>query len=424
MRVAEVKLWKTRIGAVSIEANSPYCFFQYDPEFIKSGIECSPLKMPLSSAVFQFNTLSLDGFKGLPGLLADSLPDRFGNAIINAWLVASGRTVESFNIIERLCYIGSRGMGALEFYPDRNKAMNKQDGIEIDKLVELSNQIINRQESITIQDKDELKDIIKVGTSAGGARAKAIIAYHETTGHIKSGQIDAGQGYSYWILKLDGVDQKEESTHTRVEYAYYLMATSAKITMSESRLLSVGGRYHFMTKRFDRIILPDGTMDKLHMQTLGALMHVDYNEPGIMSYEEVTQIMYQLGLKQSDNEQFFRRMVFNVMSRNQDDHVKNISFIMNRKGQWSLSPAYDVTYAYNPNGKWTQEHQMLIHGKRSQFTKEDLLKSAQSMNIKESKAIKIIEEVKDSILNWRTFAKMAFVDEQTIDFIHQSHIIF
>ena len=422
MRAVEVILWKTRIGVVALDEDTQYCTFKYDSEFIKSGINLAPITMPLSDNIYQFKTLSLESFKGLPGLISDSLPDKYGNAIINAWLASKGRTPESFNVIERLCYIGTRGMGALEFYPDINKELKESDEIEINQLVEFSNQILNQKAIISKDFNDDFKEIIKVGTSAGGARAKAIIAYNEKTGIIKSGQIGAGNGYTYWILKLDGVDQKEETSHTRVEYAYYLMAKEANISMSESRLIKKDRYYHFMTKRFDRIVLKDGTIDKVHMQTLGALLHRDYNEPGTLSYEEAVQAMYTLNLKRIDIEEFFRRMVFNVMSRNQDDHVKNISFLMNRKGEWSLSPAYDVTYSFNPNGKWTAVHQMIINGKRSDISLEDLLESAKSMRIKESKAMEIITEVSNAILKWRKFAKEAYLEEETIEILEESFV--
>lgn len=417
MRVAKVMLWGTQIGAVSIDEDSQFCSFRYSPQFAKSGIELSPIMMPLSNSIYQFKTLSLESFNGLPGLLSDSIPDRFGNALINAWLISNGRTIDSFNAIERLCYVGIRGMGALEFLPDINHAFNEIEEVEIEQLVELSDKVLNQKENITVSDKNNLKEIIKVGTSAGGARAKAIIAYNEETKEIKSGQIYAGKGFSYWILKLDGVDQKEETSQTRIEYAYYLMAKAAKIEMSESRLLFENNRYHFMTKRFDRIVLEDGKMDKIHMQTLGAMLHIDYNQPGLISYEEVVHLMQKLGLKKEEKEQFFRRMVFNVMARNQDDHVKNISFLMNRKGIWSLSPAYDVTYAFNPNGRWTSKHQMLINGKRSDITKYDLLKSAKSMEIKESKAIEIILDVSNAIARWSEFARESFLEDEIIMYI-------
>ncbi len=424
MIAAEVKLWGTRIGAVSVDEHSPYCFFKYDPDFLKSGISPSPIMMPLSDEIFQFKTLPMETFHGLPGLLADVLPDRFGNALINAWLAKEGRSPESFNVIERLCYVGKRGMGAIEIFPDQTRSFNRVEEIEVDRLVELCNEILSQKEKTYVSLKEDMNELIKVGTSAGGARAKAVIAYNETTGVIKSGQIDAGKGFAYWLLKLDGVDQKEETAYTRIEYAYYIMAREAKITMSESRLLLKSGRYHFMTRRFDRSVLPDGTVEKRHMQTLGALVHVDYNEPGLFSYEEAAQTMAKLNVKKKDFEQFFRYMVFNVMAQNCDDHVKNISFLMDREGQWSLSPAYDLTYAYNPLGKWASMHQMSINGKRSLITREDLLKAAQSMRVSEALALSIIDDVKQALLKWPLFAKEAFLDEKTIQEKTKSFVLF
>lgn len=424
MKAVEVRLWKTRIGVVAIEEDTQFCTFKYDSDFIKSGIDVSPIMMPLSDNIYQFKALSLESFKGLPGLISDSLPDKYGNAIINAWLASQGRTAESFNVIDRLCYIGTRGMGALEFYPDKNKELKESDEIEINQLVELSNQILNQKENISKKYKDDLKEIIKVGTSAGGARAKAIIAFNQKTGIIRSGQVDAGKGYTYWLLKLDGVDQKEETSHTRIEYAYYLMAKEGHINMSESRLIKRDRYYHFMTKRFDRVELGDGSIDKVHMQTLGALIHRDYNEPGTLSYEEAAQAMYTIGLNKDDIEEFFRRMVFNVMSRNQDDHVKNISFLMNRKGEWALSPAYDITYSFNPNGQWTAVHQMMINGKRNNISKEDLLQSAKSMRIKNSKAIEIMTDVRKAIQQWSKFAMEAYMEDDTIKLLEETFIKF
>jgi serine/threonine-protein kinase HipA len=424
MTVAEVMLWGKRIGAVSISEESPYVYFKYDEAFLGSDIQLSPIMMPLSNEIFQFRNLPLKTFKGLPGLLSDSLPDKYGNQIIHAWLVSQNRTMDSFNIIERLCYVGKRGMGALEFVPNKQGDFNQVEEIEIANLIKLSNEILNQKEGAAAKEADELKDILKVGTSAGGARAKAIIAYNETTGVIKSGQIDAGSGFSYWLLKLDGVNQQEETSFTRLEYAYYLMAIDAKINMSESRLLQKDGLYHFMTKRFDRIVNTNGSMDKIHMQTLGAIAHVDYDEPGLMSYERVTDIMYVMGIRLSENKQFFRRMVFNVMARNQDDHVKNISFLMDKNGKWSLSPAYDMTYAYNPEGKWTSRHQMTINGKDHDFTMDDLLKCAQHMKIKIDEAKAIIEEVKNSIEKWAIFAEKAHVNPSVAKFVESQFILF
>jgi serine/threonine-protein kinase HipA len=423
MTVAEVMLWGKRIGAVSMSDDSPYVYFKYDDAFITSGRQLSPIMMPLSNEIFHFKSLPLTTFKGLPGLLSDSLPDKYGNQIINAWLTAQNRSIDSFNIIERLCYVGKRGMGALEFVPNIQGEINQVEEIQIENLIKLSNEILNQKEGVSVKDVDELKDILKVGTSAGGARAKAIIAYNETTGMIKSGQIDAGPGFTYWLLKLDGVNQQEETSFTRLEYAYYLMAIDAKINMSESRLLQKDGLYHFMTKRFDRVVKPNGKMEKIHMQTLGAIAHVDYNEPGLMSYERVTDIMYMMAISLNENKQFFRRMVFNVMARNQDDHVKNISFLMDKNGKWSLSPAYDVTYAYNPEGKWTSRHQMTINSKDHDFTMDDLLKSASYMKIKTDEAERIIEEVKASIKKWPQFAKQARLIPSVIKSIESQFIL-
>lgn len=424
MIVAEVRLWGKRIAAVSIDEHSPYVYFKYDDAFVNSGINLSPIMMPLSKEIYQFKTLELETFKGLPGLLSDSLPDRYGDQIINTWLNAQGRTIDSFNIIERLCYVGKRGMGALEYYPIKHNEFNEAEDIELDNLVKLSNEILNAKETVVAKREDELEEIIKVGTSAGGARAKAIIAYNEKTNVIKSGQIDAGKGFTYWLLKLDGIDQKDQSSFTRIEYAYYLMAIDAQIKMSESRLIEKDGYYHFMTKRFDRFVNADGKMEKIHMQTLGAIAHVDYNDPGVMSYEAVTEMMYMMGIKLSENKQFFRRMVFNVMARNQDDHVKNISFLMNKEGVWTLSPAYDITYAFNPKGKWTSRHQMTINSKDRDFTIEDLLKCAKKMKIKFEDAKAIIADVRKSLLRWDDFADQALLNEKEKGFIKEQFILF
>ncbi|TVP95935.1 MAG: type II toxin-antitoxin system HipA family toxin [Acholeplasmatales bacterium] len=424
MIVAEVRLWGKTVAAVSIDEDSPYVYFKYDDAFVKSGINLSPIMMPLSREIYQFKTLDLAAFKGLPGLLSDSLPDSYGDKIINAWLSSQGRSIDSFNIVERLCYVGKRGMGALEYHPTRHKEFNEVDDLELENLVKLSNEIINAKENVVVKREDELEEIIKVGTSAGGARAKAIIAYNEKTSVIKSGQIDAGKGFTYWLLKLDGVDQKEESSFTRREYAYYLMAIDAKIIMTESRLIKKDDHYHFMTKRFDRFVNSSGEMEKIHMQTLGALAHVDYNEPGVMSYERATDIMYMMGIKLSENKQFFRRMVFNVMARNQDDHVKNISFLMNKKGEWTLSPAYDITYSFNPKGKWTSRHQMTINSKDHDFTFKDMLKCAEKMKIKPEDANAIIHDVRKSLLQWDKFAEQASLNKKEIAFIKNQFILF
>lgn len=424
MSAAEVKLWGKTIGAVYVDDRSPYAYFKYEDSFVNSGIQVSPIRMPLSREIYQFNTLPYESFHGLPGLLSDSLPDRYGNQIIQAWLRAQGRTADSLNSVERLCYVGQRGMGALEYHPAQSFGSDTVSSIELNHLVDVSNAIIYQKKAVNVNIKDDLKTIIKVGTSAGGARAKAIIAYNEKTGAIQSGQINAGPGFTHWLIKLDGIDQPDNASFTRREYAYYLMAKDAGIQMNESRLLKKDGYYHFMTKRFDRITLNNGRTEKTHMQTLGALTHTDYNEPGLMSYEHVTKIMYQMGLKLSENKEFFRRMVFNVMARNLDDHVKNISFLMDKKGNWTLAPAYDVTYAYNPMGRWTSQHQMTIQGKTEHITFEDLTEAARLMNLKVSDAETIIQEVHKALLNWEKFALESELKDEEIASIKSQFILF
>ena len=416
--LAEVRLWGRTIGAVSLEQGKSVAAFQYDPAFAKSGIEISPITMPLSTGVYTFPNLPLKTFHGLPGLLADSLPDKFGNALIDAWLATQGRTPESFNAIERLCYTGARGMGALEFAPiigigSRQQSVKK---IEIDALVELASEVLHQrnkwQGSLEGEKKAEaLQDILRVGTSAGGARAKVVIAWNRKTNEVRSGQIEAGSGFEYWLLKFDGVEGNKDKEsedpkgYGAIEYAYYLMAQAAGITMSESRILAENGRRHFMTRRFDRL---EGG-GKLHMQSLCALAHYDFNQAGAYAYEQALMSIRQLGLTMDEVEEQFRRMAFNIIARNQDDHVKNIAFLMDKTGRWSLSPAFDMTYSFNPGGDWTARHQMTMNGKRENFTREDFRACAKSAVMKRGRAEAIINEVQSAVAQWIEFAQAARV---------------
>ena len=409
----DVILWGTKIGTVIWHNNLGY--FEYDQHFQHSGIELSPITMPLSNKSYAFSALNKETFKGLPGLLADSLPDKFGNQLIDQWLERQGRDKEGFSPIERLCYIGKRGMGALEFVPTLGTKKEKSFTLQINELVQLANDALNQKSvlntALTLGDKNKqnaIEQIITVGTSAGGARAKAVIALHEKTKEIRSGQTPAGEGFSYWLLKFDGVDNnKDKETLSDpkgfgiLEYAYYLMAIDAGIDMSECRLLKENGRAHFMTKRFDRI---DGG-EKIHMQSLCGLCHFDFNSPSGYSYEQAIGTMRDLRLPQDQITQFYRRMVFNVIARNQDDHTKNIAFLMDQNGQWRLSPAYDITYC-NGSG-WTKQHQMTINGKTNQFTLSDLLAVALHADITQAKAKKIISEVNNSVCNWPVFAEQS-----------------
>ena len=416
MTVAEVKLWGRTIGAVSLEDGGSTAAFQYDPAFAQSGIESSPITMPLSDRVYVFPELPQRTFHGLPGLLADSLPDRFGNALIDAWLATQGRTPASFNAVERLCYTGIRGMGALEFAPAIGPQPQRAKKIEIDALVKLASEVLAHRKNLKAtfaseKRKAALGDILRVGTSAGGARAKAVIAWNRQTNEVRSGQIEAGTGFDYWLLKFDGVtgnkdkELEDPKGYGAIEYAYYLMAQAAGVTMSECRLLEEGGRRHFMTRRFDRL---DGG-EKLHMQSLCALAHFDFNSAGAYSYEQALLTIRQLNLPMATVEEQFRRMTFNIIARNQDDHVKNIAFLMDKAGQWSLAPAFDVIYSHNPAGDWTATHQMTMNGKRDGFTLADFRACAKSAVMKRGRAEAIVEEVLAAVSKWPDFAEQAQV---------------
>ena len=406
---AEVFLWGTRIGYVVQDNISAIPMFSYDKNFLKSGIELSPITMPLSEQIYSFPNLNNETFHSLPGLLADSLPDKFGTDLLARYLAEQGRSINDISSVEQLLYIGSRGMGALEYRPAKEYEKIKDDTVNIDELVKLAADILQKRKNIHIKENSNtMKQIIKVGTSAGGAKAKAVIAWNKKKGDIRSGQIETGSGYEYWIIKFDGTSTEDTKAdkrcYTRVEYAYYLMAKSAGIDMSECSIYKESGRFHFMTKRFDRI---KETGEKLHMLSLGAIAHYDFNSPGSTSYEQAANVMYKLKLNQNEIEQLFMRMVFNVMARNQDDHVKNISFLMNRKGEWSLAPAYDLTYAYIPNSIWTGKHQMSINGKTENLTKQDIVDCGRHMNISNMKIKNIILRVETSIADWDKFAQQA-----------------
>lgn len=414
--VAEVRLWGRTIGAVSLEEGARIAAFQYDPAFLASGIELAPISMPLSPRIYQFATLPEVSFHGLPGLLADSLPDRFGNALIDAWLATQGRRPEDFNAVERLCYIGVRGMGALEFAPAKGPPLRRSARVQVEELVKLASEVLTHRASLQVsfapgRRHEGLQEMLRVGTSAGGARAKAIVAWNRDTNEVRSGQVTAPAGFDYWLLKFDGVSANRDKEledpkgYTVIEYAYALMAADAGIDMSECRLMEEGGRRHFMTRRFDR--LNDG--GKLHMQSLAALAHFDFNSAGTYSYEQAFDAIKRLGLSMRAREQQFCRMIFNVVARNQDDHVKNIAFLMDKAGTWSLSPAFDVTYAYNPAGLWTSRHQMTINGKTDGFTREDFEAAAQVAGLKRGRSGAILADVMETVGKWPRYAKTAGV---------------
>lgn len=414
--IAKITLWGKEVGVVSWNAEKEYAVFEFIDSFIKEDIDIAPLWMPMEDLlrgerIFSFPALQGKTFKGLPGLIADSLPDDYGNTVIDEWFSSIGMSVP-INPIDRLCYIGRRGMGALEYKPTHGSAsLNESSLIEIAELTKLADNVLNQrvafQEDLR-KNRDTLIDILKVGTSAGGAKPKAIIAFNETTREVRSGQVQAPAGFSYWLLKFDGVEGGTVKDNPigigRIEYAYHKMAVDCGINMTECRLWHEGDKAHFMTKRFDRM----DTGDKLHTQTLCGIAHFDRDNR--YSYEQLFQVMRRLYLPYPDMEQMYRRMVFNVVAHNHDDHTKNHSFIMTEDGKWSLAPAYDLCYAYSPSGKWTNQHQLSLNGKRDNITRNDLLAVGKKTSI--NNCGNIIDQVVDVLADWEVYAKEVDVKKE------------
>lgn len=431
MNTAYVKIWGELVGAVAWNETTGLAAFEYDSKFKNLNWDLAPLQMPIHSGKnkFEFPSLrkkgegELDTFKGLPGLLADALPDRYGNDLINMWLAGQGRPPDSMNPVELLCFIGTRGMGALEFEPVTLKESKRPFSIEIESLVDIAKRMLSKKETfVTNLQKDEeqtMMEILRVGTSAGGARPKAVIAYNEKTGEVKSGQTTTSKGFEHWLIKLDGVSDVQLGTshgYGRVEMAYYNMAIACRIEMMPSRLLEENGRAHFMTRRFDR---DEGSI-KHHIQTFCALKHFDYNAVTSFSYEQLFQTMRELKLPYSAAEQMFRRMVFNVLARNCDDHTKNFSFRLRKDAKWELAPAYDLCHAYQPNHKWVSQHALSVNGKRNNITGEDLLIIGKS--IKNKKAEAVIREINDTVSQWKKFADETKVSPKLRDEIDKTLI--
>ena len=404
IRTLTTSLFGRPIGIVHLDDDG-FCSFEYNHEFCQSGIQPSPLQMPaIEHRVYRFPLLGRDTFSGLPGMIADSLPDSFGRALLEQWLDAQGRSNESDNALERLSFQGCRCMGALEYFPSRGQYLEESSVIEFQELVETARQALSSKEEFatTMKDKERMiSDILKIGTSAGGQRAKAVIALNEKTGEIRSGQVEVPEDFEHWLLKFDGFDANAKPTapanYGKREFIFSILAKRAGIEMTECRLLEENGRVHFMTRRFDR-----HANAKIHMQTLCALAHYDFRLPGAYSYEQAFMQLRRMNLGYGATEQLFRRLVFNVATVNMDDHTKNISFLMDRRGKWSLSPAYDLGFNYNPDGQWCSRHQMTVNGKRSGITKTDLYNVAQKNDIPSYQSI--VEQVMDSV---RTFASEA-----------------
>lgn len=410
MVVAEIRIWNTHIGAVAWNAETGIATMEFSNAFVSKGIDLAPLTMPLSelrrgSRIFSFPELNTDTFRRLPGLLADSLPDRFGNRLIDLWLAKNGRSADTFSPLERLCYVGNRAMGALEFKPATSDAP-QEDELQLSELVDVAAKILKQKEGLSASLKsdknDALRQIIQVGTSAGGMRPKAVVAINDKTDTIISGQRKIPEGFEHWLLKFDGIEDQlfgEAQGYGITEYVYYQMATTAGISMPPCRLLRENDHAHFMTKRFDRI-----GNEKVHMQTLCGIAHYDFNDIGAYSYEQLFNVMRRLRLPYPDAEEMYRRMVFNVVARNQDDHTKNTAFLLRKNGTWRLSPAYDITFSFNPAfDRNTSRHQMSIMGKRENISRADLLAFAKIQNIKKANAI--IDEVCNAVSTWQGRAK-------------------
>ena len=417
--VADVIIWNEMVGAVRWDYNRGLASFQYNPKFLKNGWELSPLKMPLRSGdrIYTFPELKPsragdpDTFYGMPGMLADALPDKYGNQLINTWLASHGRPENDMNPVEKLCFIGTRGIGALEFEPAQLKANKNTFKVEIDSLVVIAQKMLAKREAFetNLNEAEEraMKEILRIGTSAGGVRPKAVITYNEKTDEVRSGQTKAPQGFEHWLIKFDGVSSAQIGvTHGwgRVEMAYYLMAKDCGIEMTACRLLEENDRAHFMTKRFDR----EGSYDKHHLQTLCALQHYDYQNLYGYGYEQVFQTMRMLRLTYPEAEQMFRRMVFNVMACNYDDHTKNFSFMLKKNSGWQLSPAYDMCYAYDPDNEWVNQHTLSINGKHRNINREDMLNVASTISIK--KGDRIVDEIKSVVSKWNNYAEELKVD--------------
>ncbi len=418
--LAEVWLWGKLVGALAWQPETAAATFEYTPEWVSEGVQIAPLRMPITrngQRIFQFPQLNRDTYKGLPACFADTLPDDFGNAVINAWLTRNGRDPGSFTPLERLLYTGTRGMGALEYAPAIRKTQNTSDALELESLISMAQQVLNQRTQAfdDIQAKDDLSGILQVGTSAGGARAKALVAMNSTRTEIRSGQVDAPEGFEHYLLKFDGVVEHSSNQETfgdpqgfgRMEYAYYLMARDAGINISPCELLIDGKRAHFLTKRFDRI----GNY-KLHYQSLCAMDHADYKKPGQYSYEELFSVARQLRLKRADAVEIYRRMVFNIIARNHDDHTKNTGFLLaGPREQWQLAPAFDIAYSYKAGSPWVNSHQLSLNGKRDNFVRDDLLQAATLISNFTKEAKQIIQHVTDVVSNWDSYASKGEVDK-------------
>lgn len=416
MEVINVTYQQHDVGAISFDTDKSIGAFEYSSSFIKQGIELSPLKMPLAKQIYSFTELDFNTFKGLPGLIADSLPDNFGNAVLNAWVAAQGRSPSEITPLQRLQYTGKRGMGALEYSPaTRMRTLNASQHVDIHSLVSIAQEVLDTRGNFSIElnndgqeDREAMMSLLSVGMSAGGARPKAVLAFNEDFTQVRSGQTEIPPNFVHYLMKFDGVSEHNKNQETfgdplgfgAMEYVYHLMAKACGIHMMPCKLITEGQRRHFITQRFDRI-----GNKKVHVQTLNGLVHVDYRQPGSFSYAELFGVARQLRLSAKDAEQLFRRMVFNIIARNHDDHSKNFAFILSN-GIWGLAPAYDIAYSYKPGSKWVNSHWMSLNGKRDGFTRQDFYTLNKiSPLFSKPKVNQIIDETLESVSRWPLLAK-------------------
>jgi serine/threonine-protein kinase HipA len=425
IQIAEVRLWGKLVGALAFDEARGVGIFEYTKAWRDNGIQISPLHLPLSDRKYQFPELNRATYKGLPAAFADSLPDDFGNAVIDTWLARQGRDPDSFTPVERLQYMGQRGMGALEYFPESSGRPQKAEALDLESLAEMAQRVIDGRGKLQLPtDTNGLESLFQVGTSAGGARAKAVIAINKARSKIRSGQVESPDGYEHYLLKFDGIVDSNRTQQTfgdpqgygRMEYAYYLMAKAVGIDISHCELLEEGGRAHFLTKRFDR---EDNR--KLHYQSLCAMDHADYKRPGHYSYEALFGVLRSLRFDRQTALELYRRMVFNIVARNQDDHTKNFGFLMNEEGGWTLAPAFDLAYSYRPDSKWVNSHQLTLNGKRDDFSQSDLLQLAERFR---PEAKRIIQQITDTVADWPNYAQQAGVPKKLAEMIKANHRLY
>lgn len=431
MEVITITYQDCVVGAVSFDTEKGLGSFEYDPGFIKKGVELSPIKMPLSNRIYSFPELDFNTFKGLPGLIADSLPDDFGNAVLNAWVAGQGRSPSDITPLQRLQYTGKRGMGALEYAPaTKLRSLNASQQVEIQSLVSIAQEILDSRGNFEVElkqngqdDREAMMSLLSVGMSAGGARPKAVLAFNEDFTQVRSGQAKVPSGFTHYLMKFDGVSEHNKNQETfgdplgygAMEFVYHLMANKGGVNMMPCRLLHEGNRRHFITQRFDRI-----KNSKVHVQTLNGLAHVDYKKPGAFSYAELFGIARQLRLSAVEAEQLFKRMTFNIIARNHDDHSKNFAFIL-KKDKWSLAPAYDLAYSYKPGSKWVNSHWMSLNGKRDNFTRSDFYSLEKLSPVFNKKNIDdIIDATIEHVSTWRQLAEEWDVPKTLIDEIQEN----